>query len=311
MQNFVDQKPKTEGQKQKTKDFPLFNTIAIVGMGLIGGSVGLAVKKRNLTNKIIGISRSETSLQKALKRGAIDEIALDKSKVKAADFVILATPVGKIVPLIKELLPYLKKGTIITDVGSTKKEIMDEIRTFLPDSINFIGGHPLTGSEKNGVEFADADLFEKSICFLVPYNNSKGIEKSLGKLKGFWKAVGACPVVISAEEHDFIVAGISHLPHIVAVALVNSISDVDWKGKKLTEFAGQGWRDTTRISGGLPEIWIDILSSNRDKLLMFMEKFDKEWKRIKKSLEEMKFKNLNAILEQAVKKSHSVLTKKK
>jgi prephenate dehydrogenase len=279
-----------------------FNTIAIVGVGLIGGSIGLAVKKRKLANKVIGLGRSELSLKKALKRGAVDEIALDKSQMKDADLIVLATPVRKIVPIIKELLPYLKEKTIITDVGSTKREIIDDVRKFLPENISFIGGHPLAGSEKNSVEFADADLFKKSICFLIPYNNTE-IGQSLEKLKSFWKRLGACPIVISAEEHDFLMAGISHLPHIVAVALVNSISGIRWKGKEITEFAGQGWKDTTRISHGSPEVWIDILSSNTDKLLSFMEKFDKEWNTIKKILKNGEIKKFKKILEQASEKS--------
>ena len=288
-------------QKSKVKiQNSNFNTIAIIGVGLIGGSIGLAVKKRKLANKLIGIGRREISLQKALKRGAIDEIALDKSKVKDADLVILATPIGKIVPLIKELIPYLKKGTIITDVGSTKREIMNDIHKFLPIGINFIGGHPLAGSEKNGVIFANENLFEKSICFLIPYNN-QNISKPFKKLKSFWEKLGANTIVISAEEHDFLVGGISHLPHILAVALVNSMSDVKWKKKYVTEFAGRGWKDTTRISGGLPEVWIDILYSNRSNLLMFMEKFDKQWNRIKESLQKKKYKELEKILKHAYK----------
>lgn len=280
-----------------------FNTIAIVGVGLIGGSIGLAVKKKNLCDKIIGIGRNEVSLKKALKKGAIDEVTMDKSGVKDADLVILATPVGSIVPLIKELIPHLKEGTVITDVGSTKGKIMDEVEKILPQSVNFIGGHPLAGSEKSGVESASADLFEKSICFLIPHK-SIDAEQSLRNLKSFWRALGANPIVIPAEMHDFLVAGISHLPHIVAVALVNSLEDASWEGKKITEFAGQGWRDATRISRGSPDIWIDILFSNRDELLTFMGKFDEEWNRIKKSLEEKDFQKLKRALEQASKDSN-------
>ncbi len=279
-----------------------FNKIAIVGVGLIGGSIGLAVKKRNLSNKIIGIGRNKISLKKALKIDAIDEITLDKSKVKDADLVILATPVGRIVPLIKELLPHLKEGTTITDVGSTKRKIMGGVEKFLPQNVNFIGGHPLAGSEKSGVEFADADLFEKSICFLVPGNNTN-TEKSLKNLKSFWRALGTRPVVISAEEHDFIVAGISHLPHIVAIALVNSIRNVNWRGENIKRFAGQGWKDTTRISQGSSLVWVDIISSNRDKLLIFMEKFENEWNKIKGSLQEKDFEKLKNTLEQAYKEN--------
>lgn len=295
---------KNRKSKIKNKNGKLFNTIAIVGVGLIGGSIGLAVKKRKLADKVIGLGRSELSLKKALKKKAVDEISLDKSKVKDADLVILAVAVSKIIPLIKELLPHLKEGTIITDVGSTKKKIMDEMEKTLPSNVCFIGGHPLSGSEKSGVEFADADLFKKSICFLIPGNNIK-TEESLRKLKSFWKALGARTIMISSDEHDFIVAGVSHLPHIVAVALVNSVSGVSWGNKKITEFSGQGWRDTTRISRGSPEIWVDIFSSNRNKLLLFMKKFEKEWKIIKRSLEKKDFQKLKRALEQAANKLHS------
>ena len=138
----------------------------------------------------------------------------------------------------------------------------------------------------------------KSICFLIPYNNQNAT-KPFKKLKSFWEKLGANTIVISAEEHDFIAAGVSHLPHIVAVALVNSLSNVKWQGKDITNFAGQGWKDTTRIAKGLPEIWIDIFSSNTDELLLFIEKFDKQWNGIKKSLQGENFKKLREILEQA------------
>jgi len=278
------------------KNKKLFNTIAIVGVGLIGGSIGLTVKKRKLADKIIGLGRSKLSLKKALKKKAVDEISLDKSKVKDADLVIFATPVSKIVPLVKELLPYFKKGVVITDVGSTKREITKGLDKILPPDIPFIGAHPLAGSEKHGVEFSSAELFEKNICFLVPRKN---IAKPFSKIKKFWKKLGANPIAISAEEHDFLMAGISHFPHIVAVALVNSLSGVNWRGKNITTFSGQGWKDTTRIAEGLPEVWLDIFLSNADKLVIFMEKFDKEWDQIKTSLQEKEFNKLKRILEQA------------
>lgn len=291
----------TTKKKQKDNATILFNTIAIIGVGLIGGSIGLAVKKRKLADRVIGIGRSKLSLQKALKRKAVDEITLDKSKVKNAELIILSTPVKKIVPLIKELMPYLKKGTIITDVGSSKTALMKNINKFLPGEISFIGGHPLAGSEKKGVMFADADLFEKCICFLIP--NSTGAKKTFEKVKNFWKRLGARPVIISSEEHDFIVAGVSHLPHIVAVALVNSLSNVKCRGKKITKFSGQGWKDTTRISGGSSEVWGDIFSSNREKLLLFMDRFGKEYDKIKKNLKRKDFRGLHKILKQASEKS--------
>ena len=266
-----------------------FNTIAIVGIGLIGGSIGLAVKKKNLADKVIGIGRRKSSLKKALDKKTVDKITLDKSRVKDADLIILSVPVGKIVPLIKELVPYFKKGTVITDVGSTKKEITDKLKNFLPKGINFIGGHPMAGSEKSGVEAASAKLFEKSVCFLVPCKNTDASLKKLGEL---WKQLGAKPIVISAQEHDFLVAGISHLPHIAAIALVNSVYGIKCRQREITEFAGQGWKDTTRISRGSPEIWADIFYSNADKILLFMEKFSKEWEKIEKALCERNYEKI-------------------
>ncbi len=290
-------KVKTRNTKSK-----LFNTIAIIGVGLIGGSIGLAVKNKKLADKVIGLGRSELSLKKALKKGAVDEISIDKAKVKDADLVILATPVGQIIPLIKEILPHLKKGTLVTDVGSTKRKIMYEVGKFLPKNINFIGGHPLAGSEKSGVEFADKNLFQNSICFLIP-DKKRITEKSFEKTKKFWEKLGAKLISTSAEEHDFLVAGISHLPHIVSIALINSVSDVKCMKKDITEFAGQGWKDTTRISAGSPEVWLDILSSNADKLLVFIKQFDKQWQQIKTSLQKKNWEELISILKQACKES--------
>lgn len=283
---------------QKSK----FEKIAIIGVGLIGGSIGLAVKKKKLADKVLGVGRRKSSLEKALKKGAVDEITLDKSKLRDCGLVILATPVGSIIPLVKEILPYLNKGVIVTDVGSTKREIMKEVERILPSSIHFIGAHPLAGREKSGVEFADADLFEDSICFLISGEESK-INESLEKLKDFWIVLGASPIIISSGEHDFLMAGVSHLPHVVSVALANSVSGVNWRGKNITEFAGQGWKDTTRISKGSPEVWADILFSNGEKILLFLEKFSDELALIKNSLSQKNFEALKKILEKVYKTS--------
>lgn len=276
----------------------LFKKIAIIGVGLLGGSIGLGVRKRNLAEEIIGIGRNESSLQKALKRGAVDEITMSISKVRDADLIIPATPVKSIPQIVKGLFPFAKKGAIINDVGSTKLEIVREIEKITPLGVHFVGGHPLAGSEKKGVEFADSDLFEGSICFLTPLKMEREGE-AVKLLEKFWRALGAKPAIISPQVHDFLVAGISHLPHLVAVSLVNAILPMKLESKRLIEFAGQGWKDTTRISKGSPELWIDILSTNREEILRFIEKFDEEWDKIKNFLEEEKWEELKRALSRA------------
>ena len=233
-----------------------FNKIAILGVGLIGGSIGLAVKKKRLAREIIGVCRHKSSLKRARKIGAIDKGTLNyKEAVNNADLVILAMPVSQIVKAAKLIMPYLKRSCLITDVGSTKTEIVQAIeKASVHGQFNFVGAHPLAGSEKRGASSARADLFEGAICILTRTGKTK--PAALRHIAGFWGKLGCRMKVLTPKTHDKIVALSSHLPHLAAVQLVKVACGC-------LDFAATGFFDTTRIASSDAEIWTDIFISNK------------------------------------------------
>ena len=245
--------------------------IAIIGVGLIGGSLGLAIKRRGLAERVIGIGRREESLKKALASGAVDEITLNmKDVVEKADFVIVSTPVKTIPSIVREISTILPEGAIITDVGSTKAWLVIEIGKTLPQGISFIGGHPLTGSEKNGVEAAREDLFVDSVCVLTP--DEKTLPEALKSVSYFWESVGARVIVMSPDRHDFLVAATSHLPHLVAAAMVSLIEALEEKKEGFLPLIATGFKDTTRIALSSSKMWKDICLTNGENIASMIEK---------------------------------------
>jgi prephenate dehydrogenase len=254
----------------------IFKKIAIIGVGLIGGSIGEAVKKRRLAGTVVGIGHRASSIDEAIARGAIDKGTLDAVKgVAGADLVIIATPVCLIPGFGKKVSCSLKKGCIVTDVGSTKSSIVGQLEKSMPAGVDFVGSHPLAGSEKRGVVSAREDLFKGSVVIMT--KTKKTDKAALKKLGSFWKSLGAGRIVIkSPEEHDRIVAQISHLPHIAAAALVNSASD------ESLEFASTGFRDATRIAASDPGIWRDICVTNRKEIVRALDNYARSLAKIKK-----------------------------
>lgn len=252
-----------------------FKKVAIIGVGLIGGSLGLAIKKRKLARTVIGIGRRRSSIREAIRCGAIDIGTKDlRNGISDADLVIIATPVCAITKIVKAITADLKDGAILTDAGSTKSEIVKAIEKSLPNGISFAGSHPLAGSEKRGVNFADEDLFEGSTVIMAKTRKTKG--PSIRTLNQFWKSLGAARVVVKTpEEHDRIVAEISHLPHLIATALINSVSD------KSLKYAAAGFKDTTRIAAGDPEIWRDICITNKREILKSLDRYGRTLSRLK------------------------------
>ena len=238
----------------------LFNRVVIIGLGLIGGSLGLAIKDRRLAKEVAGISRRKGTIRKALAMKVVDSATLDLKKgVRGADFVIIAAPVFKIVGIAEIIAPLLKKGAILTDAGSTKRYITDNVESFIPRGVYFVGSHPMAGSEKSGVAHADKGLFKGGFCVLT---KTKGTHPAaLNKIKRFWSGLGMKTVIMSPERHDKAVSRISHLPHGVAASLVNSL------GKPDLYLAAGGLKDTTRIASGEPELWKDIFLTNRENLI--------------------------------------------
>ncbi len=254
----------------------IFKKVTIIGVGLIGGSIGKALKSKGLAGTVVGIGHRASSIDEALRRGAIDKGTLDAVKgVAGADLVVIATPVCLIPGIAKKISCSLKKGCIVTDAGSTKAEIVGSLERIFPKGVNFVGSHPLAGSEKRGIGFAQDNLFKGSVVIMTKTKKTK--KPALAKLSGFWKSLGVGRIVIkSPEEHDRIVAEISHLPHIAAAAIVNTASD------KSLEFASSGFKDTTRIAASDPGIWRDICVTNRKEILKALERYEKNIARLKK-----------------------------
>lgn len=256
--------------------------VSIIGVGLIGGSIGLAIKSSKIkVKKVIGIGRNLKRLKLAKKIGAVDEITIDiKEGVKDADIVFVCLPVGLIAQTIKSIFPYCKKDTIITDVGSVKKPIVDEVEKFLstpyslpPTPCCFIGGHPIAGSEKTSVKYASKDLFKNAVVVLTPTNKTD--KKSLDIVKKLWEKLKAKVKIMPPASHDKILSMMSHLPHAVAFALVNSADNF--------EFAGNGFKDTTRIASSDPEMWADIIFNNRTNVRQAIKRIKFELEKIEKA----------------------------
>lgn len=234
-----------------------FDRVVIVGVGLLGGSIGLALRERNLARRVIGFGPREQSLQAAIIAGAVDQVELDLATAcRGADVVVICTPVKWVAYYARQCAPHLNPNGWITDVGSTKARIVEELSQ---DADTFCGSHPLAGSDKSGVEHASPSLFDGRLTVITPSDATR--ELRIGQVEDFWHMLGAQTVRLSASEHDRAIASTSHLPHIVAAALAAATPT------KLLPLVASGWCDTTRIAGGSAELWLQILDENREPVL--------------------------------------------
>ena len=242
------------------------SNVAIVGVGLIGGSIGLALRQRNLAENVIGIGRRQVSLRIARRVGAITHTTIDLAKgVAQADLVIICTPVGHIIGHVLEAAKHCPEGTLITDAGSTKERIVAALDGQLPRGCRFLGGHPIAGSEKTGANNAKAELFDGRITVLAPTRNTRAEDYDL--LESFWQGLGSIVVRMTAEEHDRALAVTSHLPHMLAAALANTVPENYFR------LTGSGLLDTARLASGDPELWQQILLQNRENVLKALEQY--------------------------------------
>jgi len=236
--------------------------LSIIGVGLIGGSLGLALKKTMGSDiHIKGFGRNIKNLEEAKKLGAIDEIAQSYEEIASVNIIYLSTPVLSMLPIVKELIPFLKPGTIITDAGSTKGLIFQEIKKILPENVYYIAGHPMTGREKSGVAAANADLFVKKVYVII--DDSAVSHEAYHRLMNVLSKTGATFVYLSIEEHDRAASVISHIPHIAASGLVHLLKTSE-DPKTTANLIGGGFRDTTRIASSNADMWADILMSNAE-----------------------------------------------
>lgn len=266
----------------------LFKQVAIVGTGLIGGSLALAIQKKKLAAKVIGVSRHKKTLWLAKKMGAVDTAAQDIRVIKDADLVILATPVNTIIKSAKKISKIIKKNCIVTDVGSTKAKIVAKLDKIFS---KYIGAHPLAGSEKTGIINASPDIFKDSLCILTPKKNTDAA--ALKKVKKLWLRLGAKVDYLSPEKHDRILSFTSHLPHALAFSLIAAVP------KQYLKFAASGLRDTTRVAASDNNLWADIFLSNRGNLSETIKSFEAKLSEIKSALQKKDRNRLNAILKKA------------
>jgi prephenate dehydrogenase len=242
-----------------------WNCISLIGVGLLGGSLALAVRRRQLAARILACVRREETLEQCRKLQIADLVTQDlQQAVQGADLVILCTPLSQMASMAGQMRPYLKRGAIVTDVGSVKGTVVRELEPLARQAgAEFVGSHPMAGSEKTGVAAARADLFEGAICLVTPGRFSP--PEAVARVEDFWKALGGCPLRLSPEAHDDLVSRSSHLPHVVAAELANYIlSPVHPKEQALV--CANGFRDTTRIASSSAEMWRDIALANRQNL---------------------------------------------
>jgi prephenate dehydrogenase len=259
-------------------DIGKLERVAIIGVGLLGGSIGHALRAAGFTGTRVGLGRRESSLQTALDCEAVDEVTTDiAGGVRGARLVIVCTPISQIGPMFRTIAPTLARGAYVTDVGSTKAGIVQLARKLLPGTARFVGSHPIAGSEKTGVEFARADLFDRALCILTP--TAATPPASVRWVRGFWESIGAITTTMDPRRHDVMLARISHLPHAVATALVNLA-----QREGAIDVAGPGFADVTRIASGDPDMWTDILRTNRTAMVRSIDRLTAELSRLRTRL---------------------------
>jgi prephenate dehydrogenase len=236
-----------------------FRRVAVLGLGLLGGSVALAARRRRVGACVVGAARRADVLEQALRMGAVDEAADFRAAARGADLLVLATPVYAMPELVREVAPVLSEGALLTDVGSVKSVLADTLPGLLPAGVAYVGAHPMAGSHRRGIEHARADLFEGAICVVMQTAEPGPRER----VAAFWRALGARVVLRDPAHHDADVAWVSHLPHALAFAFARAAAHAP---EGAFEVRGPGFRDFTRIAHSDPELWADILIGNRKAL---------------------------------------------
>ncbi|MBM4088691.1 MAG: prephenate dehydrogenase/arogenate dehydrogenase family protein [Planctomycetes bacterium] len=255
-----------------------WDTVAIVGVGLIGGSIGLAMQRRGLVRRVVGIGRREESLRRAERHGAVTEATTCLSEgVADAELVVVCTPVADIVERVRQAARFCRATALITDVGSCKAGIVRALRRMPIGGASFIGSHPIAGGERAGPEHADSDLFVGRVVVVTPTSASD--RGQVARLTRFWESLGATVLEMTAPRHDRIVASTSHVVHLVASALAAATAPAELR------LAGSGWRDTTRVAAADAGLWQQILSGNRDAVLKSLDRFERVLLRFREALE--------------------------
>lgn len=275
-----------------------WNKITLVGVGLLGGSLGLALRRRKLAKEIAGYVRREASIKECERAGATDYATTDLlAAVSGADLIVFCTPLAQMRPLLRQMLPALKRGAIVTDVGSVKGSVVRELESLVAKAgAHFVGSHPMAGGEKQGVLAARADLFECAVCVVTPTRKTN--PAALRKVETLWKDVGARLLRTSPDDHDAFVSRSSHLPHLMAATLANLVLDPKLP-KEQALLCATGFRDTTRVASGSPEMWRDIALTNRKQIGRALAGFIAELNKFQSALKRGDMKAIATFFETA------------
>lgn len=264
--------------------------MAIIGLGLMGGSLGLALKRQRYAPVVCGFARRAATRKLALKTGAVDQVfTTPQEAVRSADIVVICTPVLSIAALSKKCAPFLPPDAIVTDVGSTKQRLVSQMSSL---HIPFIGSHPIAGSEQSGLEAARANLYDGTVVIVTP---SAGADCRLTeRISALWQSAGAKTIIMQPDEHDSLIAATSHLPHLLAALLVKHVAE--FNSNRTASLCGSGFRDTTRIASGSPEMWHDILMTNASAITVELKRFRNMLNTCLKMIETQDFARLRKLL---------------
>lgn len=255
---------------------PLFERMALIGIGLIGSSIAQVARQRGLVKEISISTRSPATLQRAEELGLGDHYALDAAvAVEGADLVILCVPVGANEAVAKWIAPALKKGAIVSDVGSTKESVVAQVSPHMPEGVHFIPGHPIAGTEHSGPDAGFATLFDQRWCILTPSENVDPV--ALEKLKAFWQGCGSDVDLMEPKHHDLVLAIVSHLPHLIAYNIVGTADDLATVTKsQVIKYSASGFRDFTRLAASDPTMWRDVCLNNKEAILEMLARFSED-----------------------------------
>jgi prephenate dehydrogenase len=267
--------------------------VALIGLGLMGGSLGLACKQRQVAGSVSGYARREETRKRALELGAVDEVYdAPEAAVADADLVVFCTPILSIQKIAEQCAPNFRPGVVVTDVGSTKAQLTSGMSTLTP---KFVGSHPIAGSHQTGLEKASGDLFEGRVVVITPMPDSN--PESVSLVSGLWTRIGSRVVTMTPDRHDELVARTSHLPHLVAAMLVEHVATSDLDGSQ--DLCGSGFSDTTRIAEGSPDVWHDIVASNASCILSELDRFQKTIDSVRDMVKAGDYTNIRKFLEKS------------
>ncbi len=263
---------------------PLFDRVALIGIGLIGSSLSHAMRRRNIAREIVGSAKTESTRATALRLRLVDRAyATAGEAVAGADLVILCVPVGACGPVAREIAPYLAKGAILTDVGSVKGSIVRDVAPHVPAGVHFIPGHPIAGTEHSGPESGFATLFDNRWCILTPPPEADAA--AVEKLKAFWQACGANVELMAVDHHDLVLGITSHVPHLIAFNIVNTAAHLEKvTDSEVIKFSAGGFRDFTRIAASDPTMWRDVFLNNREAVLEMLGRFSEDLIHLQRSI---------------------------